>query len=309
MISELVLGAMYFGTRTDANTSFALLDRFVEAGGRTIDTANCYAFWADESGAGGQSEAVIGEWLRGDAGRRERVEISTKVGVEPDPHGGVEGLSPDVVRRESARSLERLGVDTVDLYWAHAPDPGTPVAETAEVMDELVRNGVARRLGASNFPTWLVERARGHAAQRALTPFTALQLSTSYVEQRPGAPVEGKDHRFGWVTEETRHYVAAHDLELWAYSPLLQGAFDRPDRAFPEAYDHPGTTRRLAVLQDVAGRLGVRPGQVVLSWLLHSSPVVRPIIGVSSVEQLDEAIAAGELALDEELMAELDAPR
>jgi aryl-alcohol dehydrogenase-like predicted oxidoreductase len=313
VIPDLVLGTMYFGTRTDRATSFALLDRFVEAGGRTIDTANCYAFWASDTGAGGQSESVLGEWLRHDPGMRDRVEISTKVGVEPatpgDFAGPVEGLSPDVVRRESARSLERLGVDTVDTYWAHAPDPTTPVEQTAEVMDELVRNGAVRRIGFSNFPTWQVERARGHASVRALEPVTALQLSTSYVEPRPGAAVEGKDHRFGWVTDETRDYATLHGLEVWAYSPLIQGAFDRPDRPFPQAYDHPGTTARLAVLTDVAARLGVRRGQLVLAWLLHSRPQLRPIAGVSSLEQLEETLAAADLALDADLMAELDAPR
>ena len=138
MISDLVLGTMYFGTRTDEQTSFTLLDRFVEAGGRTIDTANCYSFWSRESGAGGQSEETIGRWLAARPGMRDRVEIATKVGVEPvdasNHAAGVEGLSPEVIARACERSLERLGVDRIDLYGAHGEDRSTDITATAEAM-------------------------------------------------------------------------------------------------------------------------------------------------------------------------------
>jgi aryl-alcohol dehydrogenase-like predicted oxidoreductase len=306
VISDLVLGTMYFGTRTDPATSYALLDRFVEAGGTTIDTANCYAFWADPTGHGGQSESLIGDWLREHPGLREQLTIATKVGVEPADGGGIEGLSPEVVRREAERSRGRLGLEVIDLYWAHGEDRRTPIEDTAHAMGALVADGIVRRLGISNHPTWMVERARGHALTRGLAPFEALQLTTSYVEPRPGAAVEGKDHRFGWVTDETCDYVALNGLELWAYSPLIQGSFDRGDRPFPQAYDHPGTTGRLAALAEVAGERGVAPSQVVLAWLLARG--LRPIVGVSSVEQLDSALAAGRLDLDDETMARLDQP-
>ena len=307
MITDLVLGTMYFGTRTDRATSFALLDRFVEAGGTTIDTANCYAFWVSGTGHGGQSEALIGEWLRANPGLRERLTLATKVGVEPLDGGGVEGLGADTVRREARRSLERLGVDRIDLYWAHGEDRRTPIEETTEALGELVTAGTVGRVGISNHPTWLVERSRAHALARGLEPASALQLTTSYVAPRPGAAVEGKDHRFGWVTEETRDYVEQHpEVEVWAYSPLIQGAFDREDRPFPDAYFHPGTTARLATLAGVAGRLGVAPSVVVLAWLVRRG--ISPIIGVSSVDQLESALAAGDLALDDDLMAQLDEP-
>ncbi len=304
MISDLVLGTMYFGTKTDTATSYALLDRFVEAGGTTIDTANCYAFWANPSGHGGQSESLIGDWLREHPGAREQLTIATKVGVEPADDGGIEGLSPEVVRREAERSRERLGLEVIDLYWAHGEDRRTMIEETAHAMGALVADGIVSRLGISNHPTWLVERARGYALARDLAPFEALQLTTSYIEPRPGAAVEGKDHRFGWVSEETRDYVSSNGLELWAYSPLIQGSFDRDDRPFPQAYDHPGTTGRLEALRTVAGERNVAPSQVVLAWLIAHG--INPIVGVSSVEQLDSALAAGELELDDETMARLN---
>lgn len=313
-VSRLVLGTMLLGTRVDEPTSHALLDRFVDAGGRTLDTADCYAFWLDPSGHGGASEAVVGRWLAAEPSRRDRVEIATKVGMEPRdvPRADgfdVEGLSPDVVRAGCEASLRRLGVDVIDLHWAHGEDRGTPLEETVEAFGALVQDGVVRRLGVSNHPTWRVERGRALARDRGLEPWTALQLTTSYVSPRPGAAVEGKDHRFGFVTDETVDFVTEHrDVELWAYSPLVQGAYDRDDRPFPEAYDHPGTTRRLAALDDVAGGHGVPRSVVVLAWLLASRPEVRPIVGVSSVDQLETALRVAEVDLSRDEVAALDAP-
>ena len=290
----LVLGTMYFGTRTDEATSYALLDRYVEAGGRVLDTANCYSFWTSPTGHGGQSEALLGRWLAANPGLRDELVIATKVGVEPTDDGGIEGLSAPVIERESARSLERLGIDAIDVYWAHGEDRSTDLEETVAAFGALVERGVVRRLGVSNHPTWRVERARGIAERLGVEPWTALQLTTSYVEPRPGAQVPGKDHRFGFVSDETVDYLETHpELELWVYSPLIQGSFDRADRPFPEAYDHPGTTERLARLNALAGRLGVPASQVVLAWMLAKG--WKPIVGVSTVEQLDSALAAARL--------------
>lgn len=313
-VSRLVLGTMYFGTRTDERTSRALLDRFVDAGGTTLDTANCYSFWSDASGHGGQSEETLGRWLAADGSRRDRVQLATKVGVEPLDHprpdgGTVEGLSADVVRAGCEASLRRLGVDVIDLYWAHGEDRGTPLEESVEAFGALVQAGSVRRLGVSNHPTWRVERGRSIALDRGLEPWTALQLTTSYLHPRPGAAVEGKDHRFGFVTDETIDYVAEHpDVELWAYSPLVQGAYDRADRPFPEPYEHPGSTRRLAVLDEVAADHGVPRSVVVLAWLMASRPQIRPIVGVSGVEQLDSALRVADVDLTPDELAALDAP-
>lgn len=294
---DLILGTMYFGTRTDEATSFALLDRFVEAGGRVLDTANCYAFWVSPTGHGGQSEQLLGRWLRANPGLREELVIATKVGVEPVDGGGVEGLSAPVIEREATRSLERLGVDAIDLYWAHGEDRSTDLEETVAAFGALVSAGLVGRLGVSNHPTWRVERGRALAARLGVEPWTALQLTTSYVDPRPRAQVPGKDHRFGFVSDETVDYLDEHpDLDLWVYSPLVQGSFDRDDRPFPEAYDHPGTTERLAALTRTAERLGVPRSQVVLAWLVARG--WKPIVGVSSVEQLDSALASARLSAD-----------
>jgi aryl-alcohol dehydrogenase-like predicted oxidoreductase len=296
---DLVLGTMYFGTRTDEATSFALLDRFVQAGGRVLDTANCYSFWSSPTGHGGQSEAVLGRWLAANPGLRPELVIATKVGVEPTDDGGAEGLSARAIERGAARSRERLGVDAIDLYWAHSEDRSTDLEETVAAFGALVRDGAVRRLGVSNHPAWRVEQARSVAARLGVEPYTALQLTTSYVEPRPGAQVPGKDHRFGFVTDETVDYLQTHpEIDLWVYSPLVQGSFDRADRPFPEAYDHPGTTSRLAALNILARDRRVPASQVVLAWLVAKG--WKPIVGVSSVEQLESALASDRISLTPE---------
>jgi aryl-alcohol dehydrogenase-like predicted oxidoreductase len=309
--SGVVLGAMYFGTRVDEPTSFDLLDRFVDGGGVWVDTANCYSFWADPSGVGGQSEEVIGRWLAARPGMRDRVRISTKVRHQPTvPHewpASAEGLSAAAIRSGAAASLKRLGVDVIDLYWAHAEDRTVPLEETVVAFGELAAQGTVRRLGASNHATWRVERARGVARERGVAGWTALQLRHSYVVPRPGALLPDEGHVL--ASAEALDYVAADPrFTVWAYTPLVNGAYTRADRPLPPAYDHEGTTRRLAVLADVASQVGADAGQVVLAWLLGGTPRVQPIVGVSAPAHLDAALAAADLELPAELRARLDDP-
>jgi aryl-alcohol dehydrogenase-like predicted oxidoreductase len=300
---------MDFGTRLDRGTSMALLDRFVERGGRWIDTANCYSFWIDPSGVGGQSETVIGEWLAARPGVRDRVLISTKVRQQPTVPGkwpeSAEGLSAPVVRSAVRESLRRLRTEWVDLYWAHAEDRDVPLEETVAAFGEVVSDGLARRLGASNHAAWRVERGRAIARGAGVTGWTALQLRHSYVQPRPGVVLPESGHRL--ATAESLDYARSEpDMDLWAYSSLLWGSYTRPDRPLPEHYDHPGTTRRLAVLGEVAAETGATANQVVLAWLTGGDPAVVPIVGVSRTEQLDEAFDAMELRLDEGQRRRLD---
>ncbi|HEX6352169.1 aldo/keto reductase [Actinophytocola sp.] len=304
MIENLALGAMLFGTVTEERRSFELLDRFVDAGGVWIDTANCYAFWEDPTGFGGKSEALLGRWLARRPGVRDRVRISTKVGCEPTVAGqfpeSAEGLSAAVIKSGIEGSLTRLGTDHVELYWAHKPDPVTPLDETVAAFDELVSAGTVGRLGCSNYPTWQVERARQLAKAGGGVGFTAVQQHHTYLQPRP-ATQPTVVHRFGAVTDEVLHYLEHHpDMALWAYTPLLSGRYTRADKPLPAEYDHSGTTHRLAVLDEVAAETGTNRNRVVLAWLTGGNPAVTPIVGVSTVEQLDEAIAGVSLELTAE---------
>ncbi|WP_062215867.1 aldo/keto reductase [Streptomyces sp. NBRC 109706] len=305
----LALGTMYFGTRTDEATAFDLLDRFVDAGGTLIDTADCYTFWHEPDGRGGESETVIGRWLAARPGMRDRVSLSTKTGAQPQGEGewpaNRQGLSGDAVGAAARGSLRRLGTDRIDLYWTHTEDRGVPLEETAQALAGLVADGTVARIGASNHALWRVERARGIAERHGWAGYTALQLRHSYLKPRPGVPA--LPHRFGWVTDETLDYVETEPgLSLWVYTVLLNGYYARTDRPLGEEFEHPGNTRRLAALERVATDLGVSRNQVVLAWLTGGRPPLVPVVGVSSPEQLDEALAGVALELSAEHRRLLD---
>ncbi|WP_049577619.1 aldo/keto reductase [Streptomyces sp. SBT349] len=307
-VSALCLGALALGTYVDEKTSFAILDRFTEAGGTLVDTANNYCFW-EPGRTGDENETTIGRWLAS-RGARDRVHIATKAGARPTRPGGTlddaEGLSASVLTDAMHGSLRRLGTDRVDLYYTHIEDRSVPLDETVGALDGLVREGATRLLGVSNHATWRIERARSLATAGGLTPYTCVQQRYSYLQPRfdVGFPEGGHTH----ATPGLLDYVAhEEDLTLLAYATLLFGGYSRPDKPLSEAYDHPGTPRRLAALREVAAELGASVNQVVLAWLSGATPSVLPIVGVSSVAQLDEAIAAMDLTLSAEQRERLNA--
>ncbi|WP_082310624.1 aldo/keto reductase [Nonomuraea sp. SBT364] len=302
---DIALGTIPFGTTVSEKDTFAILDRFLDAGGRMLDTANNYPFWV-EGRTGDESELAIGAWMAA-RGNRDQVFLSTKVGARPTVPGSVtldsaEGLSAAAVRSGIEGSLRRLGTDRVDLYWAHIEDRSVPLEETLGAFDELAGQGKIGKLGASNLPAWRLERARNVSAAHGWLPYTHLQLRHTYLRPRPYTrPAEGGHHLTG---DEHLEYAREAGVTLWAYNTLMFGAYTREDRPIPEIYDHPGTTRRLAVLREVAGELGATPNQVVLAWLLADGHV--PIVGVSTMAQLEEAIGAADVKLDDELRRRLD---
>ena len=299
---RFALGTIPFGTTVNQKDTFALLDRFVEVGGTMIDTANNYPFWVAGC-TGDESELAIGAWLAA-RNNRDQVVLSTKVGGRPTVPGGTlasaEGLSAATVRSGIAGSLRRLGTDYIDIYWSHIADRGVRLEETLGAFHELAERGTIRAVGASNEYAWRLERARALARANGWVPYTYLQLRHTYLRPRPDTTLPESGHVL--VTDETLDYLREEpDLTLWAYNTLMFGAYTRPDRPLPESYDHPGTTARLAVLHRVAKELSATPNQVVLAWLMADGIV--PIVGVSTMAQLDEAIGATELKLDPELLA------
>lgn len=302
----LALGAMYFGTRLPDAAAFALLDAYVDAGGVWIDTADCYSFWSDPSGRGGQSEAAIGRWLAARPGVRDRVKIGTKVGADPATPGVFqpeEGLGADVVTRVLDESLARLQTDRVDLYWAHVEDRATPLAAVAQSFTDAVAAGKAAAWAVSNHPAWKVERLRAAADTLGRPGPVALQHRYSYFSPLPDRGVAGAANRFGMATPELLDYAREHGLDFWAYTSTLTGAYEKPERLSPE-YDHPGTHARSAALDATASELGLSRTAVVIAWLVAHG--VRPIIGGSAVEQLRQALDGARTTLSAEQLARLD---
>ncbi|GIH19253.1 aldo/keto reductase [Rugosimonospora africana] len=311
-VSVLSLGAMRFGTVTDEETSFAILDRYVAAGGTFIDTSDNYAFWVNGD-QGGQSEELLGRWRRS-RGIGDEIVIATKLGARPLAPGtgyvdNAEGLSAAVIRESSRRSRERLGVAKLDLLYAHIEDRTVPLEETVRAFAELVAEGTVDLLGVSNHWTWRVERARNLAAAAGLPGYEVLQYSHSYLRQRTDMPSElSPDGPVGGASGDLLDYLRAEPgLTLVAYSPLLTGAYTREDKPLGPQYGHEGTPRRLDAVRDVAKETGATPNQVVLSWLIGGEPAVIPLVGASSVAQLEESLAAVDLELTADQRARLDA--
>ncbi|MCZ7425473.1 aldo/keto reductase [Micromonospora sp. WMMA1949] len=312
-VSVLSLGAMLFGTATDEATSFAILDRYVEAGGTFIDTSDNYAFWQN-GGQGGESEELLGRWRRS-RGIGDEVVIATKLGARPLAPGtsyvdNPEGLSAKVIRESAERSRERLGLDRIDLLYAHIEDHTVPLQETVEGFAELVAEGTVGLLGASNHRAWRVERARALAAAAGLPGYEVLQYHRSYLPRRLDVPSElDRDGDVGWVGPDLLSYLRTEpQLTLVAYSPLLKGAYVRPER-LGEEYAVPATPARLEALRAVATETGATVNQVVLAWLMGGDIPAVPLVGFSSVAQLEESLAAVDLELTAEQRTRLDSAR
>jgi aryl-alcohol dehydrogenase-like predicted oxidoreductase len=293
-VSEICLGTMYFGYHTDEAASFAILDRFAEAGGTFLDTANNYGQW---HGDAGESERVIGRWLRS-RGMAGRMVIATKVGArtlvpgDPDQRHW-QGLGAAHIREDAETSLRNLGVDRLDLLYAHIDDRATPLEETVPALTALAEKGTVGLLGTSNTATWRIERARAIARAGGHPGYSCVQQQYTYLQPLPDPG------QLNLITEELLDYASAENLTLFAYSPLLAGSYARSDRPLPDAYAHAGSLERLAVLHEVAEELGATPGQVVLAWLLaRLQPSIIPIPGAGTVAHLDEVLAATQLTLD-----------
>ncbi|GAB3174771.1 aldo/keto reductase [Myceligenerans halotolerans] len=310
-VSTLCLGTMFMGTRTNEATSFAILDRFVEAGGTFLDTANNYNAWV--GGHGRDSEDVIGRWLAARPEARGQVRIATKLGAakkDPDvplSRANFQGLSAEVVDREARESLRHLGIDHIDLLYGHVDDRETPLDETVGAFGKLVDEGVVGIPGISNVALWRVVEAREAARRLGVAPYGAVQQCHSYLYPAP-QPI-----RTNWASPELLDYARSTGVDgrpgltVMAYSPLHQGVFARDDKPLFNGADTPASRERIRVLRQVAGELGVTPNQLALAWLLGGEVPVVPVIGASSVDQLDELLGAAELDLDEETRTRLDA--
>jgi aryl-alcohol dehydrogenase-like predicted oxidoreductase len=313
-VSVLSLGAMNFGTRTDEATSFAILDRYVEAGGTFIDTSDNYAYWVNGT-QGGESEELLGRWRRS-RGVGDEIVIATKLGARPLVPGlgfreAPEGLSAGVIRESAERSRERLGMARLDLLYAHIEDPAVPLAETVKAFAALVAEGTVGLLGVSNHWAWRVERARALAAAAGVPGYEVLQYYYSYLRPRTDLPgARSSDGEHGILSADLLSYQRAEPaLTTVAYSPLLNGGYVRKDKPLEAMFDHAGTPVRLAALREVAEETGATLNQVVLSWLIGGELPIIPLVGASSVAQLDESLAAVDLDLTPGQRAKLDAAR
>jgi aryl-alcohol dehydrogenase-like predicted oxidoreductase len=292
----LVLGGNVFGWTAKGEEAFRILDRFVAAGGTMIDTADVYAKWAPGN-SGGESETLIGEWLRRRGGRGD-VLIATKVGFD-------DGLSAAAIERGIDASLTRLGTDYVDLYFSHKDDPATPLEETLGAFDRLVRSGKVRSIGASQIETDRLAEALDISARDGLAAYSVLQTWYNLVDRRR---YEGA----------LRDLVVARGLGMVAFYGLALGYLTGKYRSAADLaksargarvteYMEGIGPRVLAALDEVAAEAAATPAQVALAWLAAQPGVTAPIASATSVEQLDELLGVLTLKLTPGQLEQLDA--
>jgi aryl-alcohol dehydrogenase-like predicted oxidoreductase len=303
-VSELCLGAMTFGRETSVEDSHRIMDRFVEAGGNFIDTANVYSR--------GKSEEVVGQWLKNQ--RRFDLVIATKVRFTMGDSPNDLGLSRKHILDSVDASLRRLGTDYIDLYQVHCWDNRTPLEETLSTLNRLVESGKVRYIGASNYSGWQLQKAIDLSRQMGWEPFFCLQpqynllCRTTEWEVIPVCQNEGlgiipwSPLRGGWLSGKFHRGMSAPP------------AGTRIERAEKEGwgeswsnYNNEHTWQVIDALLSVAAETGKTPAQVAINWLLLSPGVTAPIIGVRTMEQLQDDLGAVGWALNAEQMECLNA--
>lgn len=299
-VSIMCLGAMYFGTKEDEDISMKLLDQYVEAGGSFIDTANIYAHWRPE-GQGGESETLLGKWMKA-RGNRDEMFIATKVGFAIPPQGIEQNSSAKTIVEECEKSLKRLGIETIDLYYAHTDDRDTPMEETLEAFHELKKEGKVRFIGASNFRAWRLEQARWVSNTKGWAEYCCIQQRYTYLRPKPDADFGNQVS----ANKDLLDYIANRDIRMLAYSPLLSGSYTRDDRPTPSQYVGPDANSRMAALQAVAAEADATLNQVILAWMMQSNPAVIPVMAASTEAQMEENLGALEVQLSDEQMTRLN---
>ncbi|GIV18762.1 MAG: aldo/keto reductase [Armatimonadota bacterium] len=297
-VSRLCLGTGVFGARIKGDNATQVVEEYLRLGGNFLDTAHCYAFWEPE-GEAGCSERELGRILR-DLGVREQVVLATK-GAHPD--GGpkyprpARYLSPEVMTQDIAESLQRLQVDTIDLYYLHRDDSRVPVDEIVDALNEHIRAGHIRYLGASNWRTERIEQANRYAAQRGLQGFVISQVQWSLAA--PNWQM-GEDPTVRYVTPEDAEWYAQAGIPIAAYTSTAQGYFAGTSKGEEQFGHNPVNAARRERALQLAQQLGVTPTQVALAWLLHQKPLTIPIFMTGNLQHLRECMSAAEVRLTPE---------
>lgn len=299
-IAPLALGGNVFGWTTDETTSFSLLDMFVERGFSLVDTADVYSTWVPGH-RGGESEEIIGKWLRR-GGAREKIVIATKVGMDMKAFG--KGLSKDHILRSADASLRRLGVDCIDLYQAHIDDVSVPLEETLEAFAILVEAGKVRAIGASNYTAPRLAEALATSAGAGFPRFACLQphyhlANRSFFE----GPLQKLclDEGLGVLS----YYALAGGFLTGKYRSEadLEG---KPRARTVAHWLDPRGLDILAELDTTAARLEATPAQVAIAWVMAQPGVTAPIVSATNLAQLEEVLKSAEIVLDRKALDRLD---
>ena len=296
-VAPLALGGNVFDWTADEPTSFAVLDAFVDAGGTMIDTADVYSGWVPGH-KGGESEALIGRWLKRDASKRDKVVIATKVGF-------MAGLAPETIPPACETSLQRMGIETIDLYYQHKDDELVPLEDSLGEFERLRAAGKIRATGISNFSADRVDAAADASRRFGLVPPVALQCWYNLVERER---FEG----------ELRDSAIRNGLGVFPYYSLANGFLTGKYRSREDLDKSPRGLRNIAYLEgkgmrvlnaldEVAAETGAALATVALAWLMAQPAVTAAVASATSVPQLAELVAAMQLDLSIDQLGRLDA--
>ncbi|HFP9310618.1 TPA: aldo/keto reductase, partial [Raoultella ornithinolytica] len=293
-IAPLVFGGNVFGWTCDEKTSFAILDAFVDHGFDAIDTADVYSRWADGN-QGGESETLIGRWLQARPGMRDKVKIFTKVGSDLGLPGQ-KGLKKAWIQQAVENSLRRLNTDYIDLYFAHWPDPETPIAETLSAFHALQQAGKIRATGASNLDAQQLSAALEVARKEGLPAWQVLQPEYNLYHR---SAFEGAlcdlciSREIGVVT----YYSLASGFLTGKYRQQADLAQSQRGSGIGK-YLNPRGMRIIDTLEEVAAQHHAKPGEVALAWLMGREGVTAPIASATSVAQVESFARAAQLTLN-----------
>lgn len=301
-ISPIIFGGNVFGWTIDQQQSFKVLDAFLEHGFNTIDTADFYSIWAPGN-QGGESETIIGEWLKQHPGRRDEVVLFTKVGLDMGVPGH-KGLSKRWIMQAVEDSLRRLNTDYIDLYFAHWPDEQTPYEETLAAFETLKQQGKIRSHGTSNLNAEPLKKSIAVAQQHQLPHYQVLQpeynLYDRHLFEQELRPV-CQEHNIGVVS----YYSLASGFLSGKYRSLKDVKSNKRADSLVKYFDARGE-KILNVLDIVAQRHLAQPADVALAWVLAQPGISAPIASATTVEQIDHFVKATTLKLDTEDLALLN---
>ena len=300
-VSSLAFGGNVFGWTADEATSMRLLDRFVDEGFNFIDTADMYSRWVPGHN-GGESETIIGKWLK-KSGKRDKVVIATKVGMEMGPDR--KGLSPAYIRLAVEDSLKRLQTDHIDLYQSHTDDTATPLADTLGAYDGLIKAGKVRFIGASNYSAQRFEEALAVSKKNNLPRYESMQPNYNLYDRAD-------------FEEKMQKVCMRNDIGVISYFSLASGFLTGKYRSEADLgksargqgikkYLNDKGYRVLAALDRVAKETASTPARVALAWLLAQPGITAPIASATSLPQLEDLVAATRLQLDSTELVRLDA--
>jgi aryl-alcohol dehydrogenase-like predicted oxidoreductase len=299
-VAPLAFGGNVFGWTADEQRSFELLDRFVDHGFNLVDTADVYSKWVPGH-KGGESETIIGRWFRKGGGRRDKVVLATKVGMELS--STEKGLSAARIRAAVDASLLRLNTDRIDLYQAHCDDPDVPLEETLGTFGDLIKQGKVRAIGASNYTGARLKEALELSESRGLARYETLQPLYNLMDRKDFeetlAPV-CREHQVGVIG----YFSLAKGFLSGKYRSQADLAKSPRGGGVKQYLDQRGE-RTLAVLDRVAEQYQASPAAIALAWLIAQPVVSAPIASATSIDQLDQLLQAPLIELDGESIADL----